>query len=56
MSKIVFLGFFFSESTFEGFLLMVKYFLGCLEIPNSTDSCLQVCQVHPWADGYDKLF
>ena len=36
----IFLGFGFSESIFWGFLLVVKYFLGRSELPNSADPCL----------------
>ena len=37
----------FGKYSFLGLLLVAKYFLGGSEIPNSADSCLYVCQVHP---------
>ena len=43
-----FLGFHFVESIILGFLSVGKYYLGRLEIPNSTDPCLFACQVHPF--------
>ena len=42
-----FLGFCFPESIFLGVLSVAKYFLSSSEIPNSTDPCRYVYQVHP---------
>ena len=37
----------FGKYFLGGFLLVAKYFLGRLGIPNSADPCLWVFQVHP---------